>query len=180
MVGGGSRGLLCAVINSTIFTIKMLVGFERLDKWPTYSLGFFLGPGLPRGLGAPSAGMGVDRFVPFVPLVPFTDDLGLGVPFGEGASCMGAGVECASDMFSCDRLCFRGAGSSMTGAGDDATEESSSLAVNRFSIDGGNVNMMTLVCVLVRPLAVGVEGIVPGGNTVTEVMSRNNDAAKGW
>lgn len=180
MVGGGSRGLLCAVINSTILTIKLLVGFERLDKWRTYSLGFFLGPGLPRGLGAPSAGMGVDRFVPFVPLVPFTDDLGLGVPFGEGASCMGAGVECASDMFSCDRLCFRGAGSSMTGAGDDATEESSSLAVNRFSIDGGNVNMMTLVCVLVRPLAVGVEGIVPGGNTVTEVMSRNNDAAKGW
>lgn len=111
----------------------------------TYSLGFFLGPGLPRGFGMPSEGIGVDRFVPFVPLVPFTDDLGLGVPPGDGASCIGAGVDCASDTFSCDRLGFSVAGSSMTGAGDDAADDDSSFDINLFRIDGGSVNMMTLV-----------------------------------
>lgn len=89
--------------------------------------------------------MGVDLLVPLVPFVSLRTDLGLGVPFGEVASCIGAGVDCASDVFSCDRLCFNVTGSSMTGAGDDAAEEGSSLELKRFSIDGGIVNMMTFV-----------------------------------
>lgn len=115
---------------------------------------------MPRGFGTPSAGIGVDLFVPFVPLVPFRDDFGLGVSLGDGASCIGAGVDCASDAFSCDRLLFKVAGTSMTGAGDEAAEEDSSFVMNLFSIDGGNVNMMTLVWVLMRPLADGVDGIL--------------------
>lgn len=128
----------------------------------------------------PSAGMGVDLFVPFTPFVPLTIDFGLGVPFGDGASCIGAGVDCASDVFSCDVFCLRLAGTSIIGAGDDAAEEESTFNLNLFSIDGGNVNTMTLVWFLMRPLVDGVDGIVPVCIVGKEVMLRNSDAMSRW
>lgn len=113
----------------------------------TYSLGFFLGPGLPRGFGMPSEGMGVERLVPLEPLTPLGAAFGLGVPLGDGASCNGAGVDCASELSSCDIVCFGAVGSSVigVGAGDDAAEEDSFLGMNCLSIDGDSLNTMILL-----------------------------------
>lgn len=113
----------------------------------TYSLGFFLGPGLPRGFGMPSEGMGVERLVPSAPLVPLGAAFGLGVPLGDGASCMGAGVDCASELFSCDMVGLSAIGSSIfvIGAGDEAAEEDSFCNVNLLSIDGDSFRMMILL-----------------------------------
>ncbi|MBA7491041.1 hypothetical protein ES702_01586 [subsurface metagenome] len=109
----------------------------------------------------PSEGMGVDRFVPLAPLTPFTAALGLGVPLGDGASCIGAGVDCASELFSCDMVSLSAMGPSAIGAGDDAAEEDSVFDLNLLSIDGGNVRTMILLCVLMRPFVDGVEGMTP-------------------
>jgi len=83
----------------------------------TYSLGFFLGPGLPLGFAVPSAGMGVDRFTPIT-------DAGclIAVPPGDVASCVGSGVELASELFSCDATVVSLGNSSTVGAGDEAID----------------------------------------------------------
>lgn len=72
----------------------------RFDKF-TYSLGFFFGPGLPLGFVAPSDGIGVDLFTPFIAGVFFL----LAAP-GVDTSCVGMGVEFASDVCSCDATVF--------------------------------------------------------------------------
>lgn len=90
----------------------------------------------------PSVGIGVERLTPFV---PFTAALSLGAAPGEGASCVGAGVECASELFSCDWVCLSKADPSMVGAGDDVPEGEYLFDMKVFSSDDGNVKTTTLV-----------------------------------
>lgn len=108
----------------------------------THSLGFFLGPGLPRGLGVPvPSGNGVDLLTPFVVAVFFLD-----APPGDGTSCIGAGVDVASELFSCDAAGLSLGMSSMVGAGEDAVDGESFLGRNLFSTVGGRASTTTLVC----------------------------------
>lgn len=54
----------------------------------TYSLGFFLGPGFPRGLGTPSI-VAADLFAPFFrPSVGGAIDAGTGVPSATGVAAL--------------------------------------------------------------------------------------------
>lgn len=124
----------------------------------TYNLGFFFGPGLPLGLAIASDGIGVDRFTPFAEMSFFF------VSLGVVTSCEGAGVENVSEFVSCDAAgCSLGI-SSNVGKGDEAIDGESAFGMNLFSVDDGTFNTTILLCFLddfsVRPLAVGVEGIV--------------------
>jgi hypothetical protein len=68
----------------------------------TYSLGFFLGPGLPRGLGMPSTVKPIFRFVPGARSFFFL----VGSP-ELAASEAGTGVELDSEAASADSVTFR-------------------------------------------------------------------------
>src|SRR5450755_4325224 len=65
----------------------------------TYNLGFFFGPGLPRGLGRASVPWPRPRFCPgFGPGIPFLFVTSVGA--GVGAAGGGAGVELGSEALS--------------------------------------------------------------------------------
>lgn len=107
----------------------------------------------------PSAGMGVDRFT------PFTEGGCLYVvPPGDGASCVGRGVEFASEVYSCDAIVFSFGGSSTVGAGDEATEGEFFWGRNLFSTFGGIDSTIILLCFFkvlsTRPFVVGVVDMV--------------------
>src|ERR1700755_3454557 len=81
----------------------------------TYSRGFFLGPGFPRGLGRPSAVSAIIRFVPGAGPFRF-----LGGSVVELASGTGTGVELDSDAASADSVILSVGAPSVRGAGDVA------------------------------------------------------------
>lgn len=107
----------------------------------------------------PSAGMGVDRFTPFTEggifIVPAP---------GDGASCVGSGVEVGSELFSWDAAIFSFGSSSTVGAGEEAIDGDSILGRNLLSTLGGMDRMMILLCFFddlsVRPFFVGVADMV--------------------
>lgn len=120
-----------------------------------------MGPGFPRGFVPLSDGIGVDLFTPLV-REPFFFPSS-----NKDTSCVGAGVEFASELFSCDATGFSLGGSSWNvgaGEGDDATEGVSFFGMNFLSKDEGTFSMMTFVCFFadlsVRPFATGVDGIL--------------------
>jgi len=103
--------------------------------------------------------MGVDRFT------PFTEGGCLCVvPPGDGASCIGRGVEFASEVYSCDATFFSFGSSSTVGAGEGATEEGSFGGRNLCSTFGGIDSTIILLCFFdvlsTRPFPVGVVDMV--------------------
>ena len=134
-------GWFCAVIDRAIFPgVNVSHAFAFSLNCYTYSLGFFLGPGLPRSLFGLSGG-GVDHFSPFT-----AERFLLMVPPSDGRSWTRAGVDAASEMFSCDTSCFNFGISSVVGTGEDAIEEGDLFDRNLFNVDGGNANTMIFVC----------------------------------
>ena len=86
------------------------------------------------------------------------------MPPGDGRSCVGSGVEFASEWDSCGATVFSLGISSTIGAGDKATAGDSFLGKNLFSTFGGIDSTIILDCFLdalsVRPLVVGVADMV--------------------
>lgn len=107
----------------------------------------------------PSAGMGVDLFNPLT-----GGGILLIVPPGDCTSCVGNGVEFASELISCDTTVFSFGGSSTVGAGDEAIDGDSFLGRNLLSTFGGIDSTTILLCFLddlsVRPFVSGVADMV--------------------
>lgn len=129
----------------------------------TYNLGFFLGPGLPRGLGVPLD----SNICPRLLLYPGAGPL----RFLEGSEELaspfeGAGVELDSEVLSLISVIFKAGTSSSTGAGEEADDCvdscSSSLAEGgskRWRSFGEILRMTTLPCFLfLSPRAVVAAG----------------------
>lgn len=130
----------------------------------TYSLGFFLGPGLPRGFAVPFDSNISPRLLldPGPRLGPFR--------FLEGSEVLvspfeGAGVELPSEALSLMSGTFNVEASSTTGAGEDAEDgvgSSSSLAEGgskRCRTLGDNLRITIFACFLfLSPRLVAVEG----------------------
>jgi hypothetical protein len=104
------------------------VGWQRCtdnasEKDETYSRGFFFGPGLPRGLGTPSAVRETFRFVPGAG--PFRFLGGSVVVSASGAGTgVGAGVEFDSEAASAESVTFSMGAPFVAGAGEGASDGS--------------------------------------------------------
>lgn len=111
----------------------------------TYSLGFFFGPGLPRGLGRPSDPTPEFRLRPDISPFRFFG----GPSAGVGASVGGAGVELASDGLSLEELALIFDGSSSittsgvdTGEASDLGSEDAGWSANLANISEGSLRMI--------------------------------------
>lgn len=149
----GSLDAVGAMVDGTIVTTGYvsLGGRGPFGCLLTYSLGFFFGPGLPRGFGVPSLTPWPNaRFVPAfgTPRPFFAEPSPRGG--GRGPSAFGAGVEFASETLSADELVLAGTGA----AGVDVAEEEdlftleflreSGLITKRLSNSGETVSLTTL------------------------------------
>ena len=117
----------------------------------SYSLGFFFGPGLPRGLGKVSIITPVLFLDPDAGFLRFFE-----LSVGLVPSCTGAGVELDSETLSVDSVILRVGSSLAAGAGDDTLDDVdfgssfSTGGAKRFSrVD--DKRSTTMFCFLPRP-----------------------------
>lgn len=117
----------------------------------TYNLGFFLGPGLPRGLGSEPVSINCPRLLLDPAETPF---FFLGPSAAARSEGVGAGVELDSEALSLTSGSFKGDASSSGGAGDEASDgdDCSSDLAERFSNRrrslGDNLNVTIFSCFL--------------------------------
>jgi hypothetical protein len=170
-VGAGLAGLLLlwSMVPSSLFIVSGTLNWLWMPI--TYNLGFFFGPGFPRGLGVPFVSLICPgpRFIPASAL-----PLGLIVPLplvaSVGSIAPGAGVDADSDTASLTSGTLSVDGSSMVGLGDDVcdAEDCSSDFIEAFgdvsrrSSFGDNLRMMSFVCFLLLSVRVPAEGDLLG------------------
>lgn len=127
----------------------------------TYSLGFFFGPGLPRGLGVlfPSICARLLLVPASEPPLRFFEPSPL--EFSAASTPLGAGVDADSEPLSLTSGTFKVELSSGAGAGDDATDAgdgSSDLTLNRRSSFDDNLRTTILDCFLFLSVRVEADG----------------------
>lgn len=125
-------------------SLETLVYIRSNEVKTTHSLGFFLGPGLPLGLGWPSTvrfrfvpGAGPFRFFtgsPFVAVSPFVTPFGAGVEFDSEATSVDASTLSVGMSFV--------AGAGVGASGDDGCSSLAGFGWNGFRRAGGRRSMI--------------------------------------
>lgn len=162
----GNDGLLepGSMVPSSLYNhVRILLRVRATVYIWTYNLDFFLGPGLPRGLGVP---LDSDAICPRLLLLPAPGFFRFLEPSSLGTSLFGAGVELDSDALSWLSGAFTVGWSSTTGAGEEADDvaDGSSVLVagssKRRSSWGDSLSTTILPCFL--PLSGRADGERPG------------------